>query len=64
MTASGDASTAFMTTEPWATLLIIGLGYLVTLPLSIRSYRAYKKATESEPVTSGVPVLRAVDTTR
>lgn len=55
---------AFMTTEPWATLLVVGLGYLVTLPLSIRAYRGYKKAAESEAVATGAPVLRAVDTNR
>jgi CDP-diacylglycerol--serine O-phosphatidyltransferase len=56
-------SVAFLTTEPWATLLVFGLAYLMSLPLSIRSYRAYKRAAESEPAAPGTPLLRAVDTT-
>jgi CDP-diacylglycerol---serine O-phosphatidyltransferase len=55
---------AFMTTEPWATLLILGIAYVISLPLSIRAYRAYQKAAESEPAQSGPPVLRAVDSNR
>jgi CDP-diacylglycerol--serine O-phosphatidyltransferase len=55
-------SVAFLTTEPWATLLVFGLAYLMSLPLSIRSYRTYKRAAESEPAAPGTPLLRAVDT--
>src|SRR5579883_523825 len=37
---------AFLTTEPWATLLAIGALYIVSIPLSIRSYRRLRKAAE------------------
>src|SRR5690348_2410743 len=34
---------AFVTTEPWATLLVIGGIYIVSIPLSIRSYRRLRR---------------------
>jgi CDP-diacylglycerol--serine O-phosphatidyltransferase len=37
---------AFVTTEPWATLLVIGGIYIVSIPLSIRSYRRLRRAAE------------------
>jgi CDP-diacylglycerol---serine O-phosphatidyltransferase len=37
---------AFLTTEPWATLLAIGVLYLVSIPLSVRSYRRLRSAAE------------------
>jgi CDP-diacylglycerol---serine O-phosphatidyltransferase len=59
---------AFLTTAPWMTLLVIGLGYLATIPLSIRSFSHLKKAAEalraaapSAPARPEAPVLRAVD---
>jgi len=37
---------AFLTTEPWATLLVIGAAYILSFPLSIRSYRRLRTAAE------------------
>jgi CDP-diacylglycerol--serine O-phosphatidyltransferase len=37
---------AFLTTEPWATLLVIGGLYLGSIPLSIRSYARLRHAAE------------------
>jgi CDP-diacylglycerol--serine O-phosphatidyltransferase len=35
---------AFLTTEPWATLIAIDALYLVSFPLSIRSYQRLRRA--------------------
>jgi CDP-diacylglycerol--serine O-phosphatidyltransferase len=40
------ALVAFLTTEPWATLLLLGAAYIVSIPLSIRSYRRLRHAAE------------------
>jgi CDP-diacylglycerol---serine O-phosphatidyltransferase len=40
------ALAAFLTTEPWGTLLVIGGLYLGSIPLSIRSYRKLREAAE------------------
>lgn len=40
------ALAAFLTTEPWATLLVIGALYIVSIPVSIRSYRRLRQAAE------------------
>ena len=37
---------AFLTTEPWATLLVVGALYIASIPLSIRSYRKLREAAE------------------
>ncbi|HZB93370.1 MAG TPA: CDP-diacylglycerol--serine O-phosphatidyltransferase [Stellaceae bacterium] len=37
---------AFLTTEPWGTLLVIGALYLASIPVSIRSYRKLREAAE------------------
>ncbi|HYM01987.1 MAG TPA: CDP-diacylglycerol--serine O-phosphatidyltransferase [Stellaceae bacterium] len=37
---------AFLTTEPWATLLVIGAAYILSFPFSIRSYRRLRTAAE------------------
>ncbi|HUK00133.1 MAG TPA: CDP-diacylglycerol--serine O-phosphatidyltransferase [Stellaceae bacterium] len=37
---------AFLTTEPWGTLLVIGILYLGSIPVSIRSYRKLREAAE------------------
>jgi CDP-diacylglycerol--serine O-phosphatidyltransferase len=37
---------AFLTTEPWGTLLLIGVLYLGSIPVSIRSYRKLREAAE------------------
>ncbi|HEV8026497.1 MAG TPA: CDP-diacylglycerol--serine O-phosphatidyltransferase [Stellaceae bacterium] len=44
---------AFMTTEPWATLLAVEALYIASIPLSIRSYRRLRRAAEA--LRSGVP---------
>jgi CDP-diacylglycerol--serine O-phosphatidyltransferase len=38
---------AFMTTEPWATLLAVEALYIASIPLSIRSYRRLRRAAEA-----------------
>jgi CDP-diacylglycerol---serine O-phosphatidyltransferase len=40
------ALVAFLTTEPWATLLLLGAAYIVSIPLSIRSYLRLRRAAE------------------
>jgi CDP-diacylglycerol--serine O-phosphatidyltransferase len=37
---------AFLTTEPWGTLLAIGALYIASIPVSIRSYRRLRRAAE------------------
>jgi CDP-diacylglycerol--serine O-phosphatidyltransferase len=41
------ALVGFVTTEPWATLLLIGGLYLASIPVSIRSYRRLHAAAEA-----------------
>jgi CDP-diacylglycerol--serine O-phosphatidyltransferase len=41
------ALVGFLTTEPWATLLLIGVLYLASIPLSIRSFRKLRDAAEA-----------------
>jgi len=60
---------AFLTTEPWLTLLVIGFAYLATIPFSIRSRRAFEAATAAtieaaETPRPNAPTLRAIDTSR
>jgi CDP-diacylglycerol--serine O-phosphatidyltransferase len=38
---------AFLSTEPWATLLVLEGLYLASIPLSIRSYRRLRRAAET-----------------
>jgi CDP-diacylglycerol--serine O-phosphatidyltransferase len=40
------ALAAFLTTEPWGTLLVVGALYVGSIPLSIRSYRKLREAAE------------------
>ena len=44
------AAAAFLVTEPWMTLSGIGFLYLVTIPLSIRSFRARKAEAAAQAV--------------
>jgi CDP-diacylglycerol--serine O-phosphatidyltransferase len=56
---------AFLLTEPFATLLVLGLGYLALIPLSIRSYRRLEKAAgalRAARAMPDAPLLRAVET--
>lgn len=39
--------TAFLITEPWVTLSLMGLSYLTSIPLSLRSFRHFRRQTES-----------------
>jgi CDP-diacylglycerol---serine O-phosphatidyltransferase len=40
------ALAAFLTTEPWATLLIVGVIYIGSFPFSVRYYRRLKRTAE------------------
>jgi CDP-diacylglycerol--serine O-phosphatidyltransferase len=40
------ALAAFLTTEPWGTLLVVGALYIGSIPLSVRSYRKLREAAE------------------
>jgi CDP-diacylglycerol--serine O-phosphatidyltransferase len=40
------ALAAFLTTEPWATLLIVGVIYIGSFPFSIRYYRGLKRTAD------------------
>lgn len=40
------ALAAFLTTEPWATLLIVGVVYIGSFPFSIRYYRRLKRTAD------------------
>jgi CDP-diacylglycerol---serine O-phosphatidyltransferase len=44
---------AFLTTEPWATLLALEALYVASIPLSIRSYRRLRRAAEA--LRAGTP---------
>ena len=46
------ALAAFLTTEPWGTLLAIGLLYLVSIPISIRAYRRLRQTAERMRATA------------
>jgi hypothetical protein len=37
---------ALATTEPWATLLVIGFIYIASIPLSIRAFTRLRQAAE------------------
>ncbi len=49
------AFAAFLVTDPWATLSLVGLLYLVTIPLSAASFRRLEKRAQAETAaaTSG-----------
>jgi CDP-diacylglycerol--serine O-phosphatidyltransferase len=40
-------ATAFLTTEPWLTLTVVGIVYVGSIPLTIRSYYRLKRAGEA-----------------
>ena len=40
-------ATAFLTTAPWPTLMVVGVVYLSSIPLTIRSYYRLKRAAEA-----------------
>ncbi|HUZ72733.1 MAG TPA: CDP-diacylglycerol--serine O-phosphatidyltransferase [Stellaceae bacterium] len=39
---------AFLTTDPWGTLLAIGLLYIVSIPISVRSYYGLRRNAEEQ----------------
>ena len=41
------ALAAFLTTAPWPTLMVVGVVYLSSIPLTIRSYYRLKRAAEA-----------------
>jgi CDP-diacylglycerol--serine O-phosphatidyltransferase len=56
---------AFLLTEPFATLLVLGLGYIAAIPVSIRAYRRLEKAHAAARAARALPeapLLRAVET--
>jgi CDP-diacylglycerol---serine O-phosphatidyltransferase len=53
------ALAAFLTTEPWGTLLAIGALYIASIPLSIRSYRRLKRIAEELRVGAAEPGTEA-----
>jgi CDP-diacylglycerol---serine O-phosphatidyltransferase len=40
-------ATAFLTTEPWLTLTVVGIIYVGSIPLTIRSYYRLRRAAEA-----------------
>ena len=40
-------ATAFLTTEPWLTLTVVGIVYVGSVPLTIRAYFRLKRAAEA-----------------
>ena len=40
-------ATAFLTTAPWPTLMVVGVVYLSSIPLTIRSYYRLKRAAQA-----------------
>jgi CDP-diacylglycerol--serine O-phosphatidyltransferase len=40
-------ATAFLTTEPWLTLTLVGIVYVGSIPLTIRSYYRLKREAET-----------------
>src|SRR6516225_9296310 len=40
-------ATAFLTTAPWPTLMVVGVVYLGSIPLTVRSYYRLKRAAEA-----------------
>src|SRR5206468_193397 len=40
-------ATAFLTMEPWLTLTVVGIVYVGSIPLTIRSYYRLKRAAEA-----------------
>jgi CDP-diacylglycerol--serine O-phosphatidyltransferase len=45
-------ATAFLTTAPWPTLMVVGVAYLSSIPLTIRSYYRLRRAAEARKTES------------
>jgi CDP-diacylglycerol--serine O-phosphatidyltransferase len=59
---------AMLTTEPWLTMLLLGLAYVATFGFSIRAYQRFKRAADTlraqhraEVARPDLPLLRAVE---
>ena len=46
-------ATAFLTTEPWLTLTVVGIVYVGSVPLTIRAYYRLKRAAEARKTEAG-----------
>ena len=46
-------ATAFLTTEPWLTLTVVGIVYVGSIPLTIRSYYRLRRAAEARKTEMG-----------
>jgi CDP-diacylglycerol---serine O-phosphatidyltransferase len=44
-------ATAFLTTAPWPTLMVVGVVYLGSIPLTIRSYYRLRQAAQARKAT-------------
>jgi CDP-diacylglycerol--serine O-phosphatidyltransferase len=60
---------AFLTTAPWPTLAVVGLGYAASIPFTIRSYERLRRADEATTAEDGPEATVAAlpeqrDTTR
>jgi CDP-diacylglycerol--serine O-phosphatidyltransferase len=49
------AFAAFLVTDPWATLTFVGVAYIVTIPLSVLSFRRLRTRSRSETPVSAAP---------
>jgi CDP-diacylglycerol---serine O-phosphatidyltransferase len=46
-------ATAFLTTAPWPTLMVVGVVYLGSIPLTVRSYYRLKRSFEARRMETG-----------
>jgi len=46
-------ATAFLTTAPWPTLMVVGVVYLSSIPLTIRAYHRLRRQAEARKVEMG-----------
>jgi CDP-diacylglycerol--serine O-phosphatidyltransferase len=53
-------ATAFLTTEPWLTLTVVGIVYVGSIPLTIRSYYRLRRAAEARKTEMGEKPENAV----
>jgi len=44
---TNKVATAFLTTEPWLTLTVVGIVYTSSIPLTVRSYYRLKRAAQA-----------------
>src|SRR5262249_9114764 len=46
-------ATAFLTTAPWPTLMVVGVVYLGSIPMTVRSYYRLKRAADARKTDAG-----------